>query len=185
MERIETINARLGEYFGRDYRNQAIWRVVWSDDEFEKQLLSYTPEGLSLLYPEWFTVPKYKMMGIHSRYILERLVVVPPIHEGELVSKVSYEPMWTFESAQGEALNPKWEAIEIIINTVYAAQGKHTGEKLYYDEESGLATPELLEFHNERIKNIQMDLFGNETNIGDALAHKEGVSVPSNYKKGE
>lgn len=181
MERLETINKRLESYFGKDDRNLPIWRVVWSDDQIEKQLLSYTPEGLSLLRPEWREVPKYKMMGIHSRYILERLVVVPPVHEGEMIAKTSYEPMWTFEDSLGNPLPPKWEACEIIVNTVYAAQGKKTSEALYHDEESGLATPELLEYHKERIANVTEELFGNETDTGDALAYREGISVPSNY----
>lgn len=183
MERVETINKRLEEYFGRDDRNLPIWRVIWSDDQFEKQLLSYTPEGLSLIYPEWREVPKYKMMGIHSRYILERLVAVPVLHTDEMVSKISYEPMWTFEDSDSNPMPPKWEACELIVNTVYAAQGKKTSEPLYHDDERGLATPELIEYHKERVKDLQLDLFGNETDTGDALAYREGIVVPSNYKK--
>lgn len=185
MEKLETVNKRLEEYFGKDDRNCPIWRVVWSDNQFEQQLLSYTPEGLALVTPQWYLVPKYKMMGIHARFILERLVIVPPSHENEMVSKVSYEPMWTFEDSNGSPLPYKWEACEAIINTVYAAQGKKTSEPLYHDEESGLATPELLEYHKQRVGNIQMDLFGNETDTGDALAYREGIVVPSNYKKDE
>jgi len=183
MERVETINQRLKEYFGKDDRNEPIWRVVWSDEQLEKQLLAYTPEGFELITPRWYTVPKYKMMGIHSRYILERLVTVPVTQAHELTQKLSYEPMWTFQDKFGNAVAPVWEAIELIINTVYAAQGKKTGEVLYHDEEKGMDKKELVIYHANRIKKIQDDLFGNETDTGDALAYREGVTVPSNYEK--
>jgi len=39
------------------------------------------------------------------------------------------------------------------------------------------------ETKDDRVSKLQNELFGNETAVGDALAYKEGVSVPSNYKK--
>jgi hypothetical protein len=46
-----------------------------------------------------------------------------------------------------------------------------------------MSTQEYLEKESERIKQIQQDLFGNETDTGDALAHKEGVTVPHNFER--
>lgn len=181
IEPIDKINKRLEDHFGKDDLNRSIWRVVWSDEQFEKQLLTHTPEGLELIHPKWYEVPKYKMMGVKERYVLERLVIVPVQNAHELTTKVSYEPMWVFEDKNGFPLPPKYEACELVINTVYAAMGKRTSEKLYHDPEEGKTTPELIYEHNERVKKLQQDLFGNETKETDAVRVGEGVFVPSNY----
>ena len=184
-ETIETLNKRLIDYFGKDTESErAIWRVVWSDDQFEDQLLQYTPEGIELTYPKWTNVPKYKMMGIKERYILERLVMVPTVNQNELVVKVSYEPMWTFEDANRFPLPPKWEAIRLIIDTVHCAIG-HSERAKYPDPDKG-KTPEQLVYEKKKeIEEIQLDLFGNETKEMDAVRLKEGIIVPSSYTRGE
>lgn len=176
-EPIEVLNERLIEHFGKDTNtNRPIWRVVWSDDQLEKQLLNYTPEGLELIHPQWYEVPRYKMIGVHSRYVLERFVIVPLVHEREITSKLSYEPMWVFEDKDGFPLPPKWEPIKHIIDTVYLAIGKTPGTAKYRDPDSGKKPEELIAEEADRIKQIQEDLFGNETPIGDSLAHNSGVS---------
>lgn len=175
-EPIEVLNERLVEYFGKDTNtNRPIWRIVWSDDQLEKQLLNYTPEGLELIHPQWYEVPRYKMIGVHSRYVLERYVIVPERHAHEMTVKLSYEPMWVFEDKNGFPLPPKWEACKHIIDTVYLAIGKEVKAK-YRDPDSGKSPKELIGEEAERIKAIETDLFGNETPTGDALAHNEGVS---------
>ena len=35
-----------------------------------------------------------------------------------------------------------------------------------------------------RITKLQEELFGNETETGDALRYKEGIVVPTNYERG-
>jgi hypothetical protein len=48
----------------------------------------------------------------------------------------------------------------------------------YIDDEKN-TSPEGRE---QKISEMQAELFGNETDVGDALAYKEGVVVPSTYK---
>ena len=174
MESIEILNQRLNDYFGHDDLGRPIWRLVWSDTQFEKRLTNYTLEGLELITPIVMELPKYSY--IKERYVLERLVIVPEFQQNELpVEKISYEPMWTFESNKKEFLYPKWEACKHIIDTIYLAIGKSVTAK-YKDPDSGKSPKELIAEEAERVKQIQQDLYGNETSTGDALAHNEGVS---------
>ncbi len=169
MEGLETINKRLLDYFSKDIAsNQPIWRIVWSEDQYEKQLTKYTPEGLELLYPEMREVPKYKQW-IHNKYILERLVIVPPINETELTTKTNYEPVWVFEDKHGNPLPPKWEVCKYVIDCVLAAQGKSNLAHYNRDDES-------VEKKEERVNRLMEELFGNETSTTDALAYREGVA---------
>src|SRR5438132_917466 len=108
VETIEALNNRLQDHFGIDtVTGQAIWRIVFSDDQFEMRLTDCTPEGLQLLTPVMKLLPKYKQW-IREKYVLERLVIVPDINSNEVSTKVSYEPIWTFQDKNENYLPPKW-----------------------------------------------------------------------------
>lgn len=175
MEPVETINQRLADTFGIETdSNLPIWRIVWSEDQTEKRQSDYTETGVFLLTPRILEFKKYPY--IKERFILERLVLVPEFQQKELCGvKKSYEPLFTFENRKGEFLPPKWEVCEIVIDSVLAVQGKSSLAK-YLDNPD----PERA----DEIKGIYEELFGNETDVTDALAYKEGVTVPSNYTKG-
>ena len=172
-EPIESINNQLIQHFGVDsITGKPMWRVVWSDDQFEKRLTKYTDEGLELLYPEVRELPRYRQW-IQHKYVLEQLVLIPEINLSELpTQKMSYEPKWTFEDRHGNYLPPRFDAAKIVVDTIYAAMGKTSLAK-YKDEES---TPEG---KAKRILGIEQELFGNESNVGDALAHNQAVIVPN------
>ena len=166
MESLETINKRLFYSFGRFEDGRPIWRVVWSDGQFEKRWVTHTPEGLELINPIVEEVPKYSY--IKHRYVLERLIPVlmnPALNE--LVTKTSYEPVWTFEDKNGNALPPIWEAVFLLIRTVQTnleSAGHNAPYKL--PEEMG-NTKEAQKFRADK---LYAELFGDETTIGDSLA---------------
>ena len=180
-EAIESINKQLSDLYGIDtVTGQAMFRVVWSDDQFEKRLSKFTPEGFELLYPAETIWPKYRQY-IKERYILERLVQVPPHQQIELLGlKISYEPLWTFQTEQGVYLPPRLDACQFVIDSVYAAEGKQSMRAKYVNPEDG----NPVEAKMERVDKIQKELFGNETDTTDALAHGQGIVVPTNYEKG-
>ena len=180
MESVETINARLLEYFGTHWDNRPIWRVVWSEDQFEKRRTDYTDSGLQLLVPEVRELPKYRQW-IHNKYVLERLTIVPDVNRDELLEKLSYEPLWVFEDRHGNPLPPKWEAAKLVVDEVMALTGKESMGPKYIDEE--IKNPK--EARMKRINKLEEELFGNESPVGDALAHKQAVVVPDSYKKQE
>jgi len=179
-ETIDSLNSQLEDLFGIDtITGMPIWRISWSEDQFEKRLGTYddfSPSGIYIrTVREVRNVPKYRQW-IKERYVLERLVLVPEISQDELpTSKLSYEPIYVFETSKGEYLPPKFNAAKFAIDSVYAVQGKSSLAK-YIDNET-----EGMEQKEQRINALQEELFGNETPVGDALAHGYGVTVPNSY----
>jgi hypothetical protein len=175
MESTERINEQLINFYGIDtITGQAMWRIVWSDDQYEKRLTKYTDSGIELLIPEVRALPKYKQW-VKSKWVLENLVVVPPQNVGELAGiKISYEPLYVFETEKGEAIFPSLDACQFIITLIYDAKGKKAFSTAKYTEDPEAGDKEL--------KRLEQNLFGNETDVTDSLAYGEGVVVPSNYK---
>lgn len=187
-ETIESINRQLIDLFGIDtVTGQAMWRVVWSEDQFEHRYgtyTDYTPDGNIFLreVTETRYVPKYRQW-IKERYVLERLVLIPEVSMAELPAvKMSYEPMYPFQANTGEYLPPRLDAAKFIIDVVLAAQGKTSLTK-YADPAAGLSTDEVIEMKNKELDVLQEELFGNETKTGDAMAHQQAIIVPRNYEK--
>ena len=184
-ESIETINQRLIEYFGIDsITGQSIWRVVWSDDQYEKRLGTYDDFNGNIYLrtvTEIRLVSKYKQW-IHQKFILERLVIVPNINIPELPStKVSYEPLWTFEDSKGEYLPPTFAACKFIVDTVYAAQYSNHNLARYKDPDS--SKEEALENKRKRIDVLVEELFGEQSSLGGSTVTGETIIVPRNYEK--
>lgn len=177
LERIETLNQRLIDRYGRFLdTNHPLYRIVWSEDQLEKRKITHTKDGFQLLTPEIQEVPKYRQW-VHNKFILENLHVVPEFSNTDLVEKLSYEPLWVFETEKGEAIAPIWPAVEVIIET---QRGNMEGlTKKYADPRDDNAR----EWHRQEIDKLAAELFGNETDTGDALKYKEGVVVPRNYEK--
>ncbi len=180
IEPIEAINGRLVDYFGIDtLTGLPIWRVVWSEDQVEKRLVNTLDSGIILTQPVVREVPKYRQW-IKERYVLERLVVVPESQRNELPSSnLSYEPIWVFMDGVGNYLPPKWEVAQLIVDTVYAALGKSSLAK-YKDPDMDAKDPRVaIAKQRARVDEIVEELFGNESDVTDALAHKEGIVVPN------
>lgn len=171
---VKRINKQLREHFGTEITGQSIWRVVWTDDQYEKRKTDVTVEGLQLLYPEVIEMPKYSYLP--HKWILEQLVVVPEVNRDELAdAKLSYEPIFPFQTDSGEALPPSFEASKFVIDTINAAKGKKSLAK--YKE-----NPDEDKIRQAKLKE---ELFGNENDITDALAYGEGVGYtgPSKMKE--
>jgi hypothetical protein len=180
MERIETLNQRLIDHFGLDSdTGRAMFRITWANDELEKRKVLESEFGVTLLFPEVREVRKYPYLK--DLYVLERLVVVPDINKDELpTQKLSYEPLWAYRDDDGHPLPPLWTPTKFVIDTLYAALGKKSLRK-YVDSEKNTT----IEGKEQRITELHAELFGNETEVGDALRYKDGVVVPSTYEKGE
>lgn len=176
MQDITIINQRLIDYYGIDtITGRPIFRVVWANDQTEQKLTSTLDSGIQLLYPEVREVKKYPYLK--DFWVLERLVIVPDANQPELpISKLSYEPLWSYRDENDKPLQPIWEGTKFIVDTVYAALGKKSLAK--YKESEETLNPEI------RVAKIEKELFGNETEVTDALAHDEAIVVPHNYEKG-
>lgn len=182
---IQIINKKLIDYYGIDtVTGQPIWRISWSNDQYEKRRSEYTPEGLQLLYPEVQLLPKYQW--VKDRWILERLVLVPDIHVDELpTQKQSYEILWKFESQLGEALPPTFKAAKFVVDTVMAAMGKKSMRK-YVDDEA----QNPIDSRAQRIDKLTEELFGDESSLlgrtitGEAVAYTGEPKIEPVKKEG-
>jgi hypothetical protein len=177
-ESIESINQQLVDLFGIDTATgRSMFRVVWSEDQFEKRLTNTTPEGLLLLTPVVKELPKYKQW-IKERYVLERLVIVPEINRDELpTSKLSYEPLWVFKGKDDCYVPPTLWACKFVIDTLYAAMGRQSLAK-YVDEEA----KHPIEAREARITKLQEELFGDESGLSGKTMTGEAVAVPQSYE---
>ena len=179
---IKLINQVLIDSYGIDtISGEPMWRVVWSEDQYEHRLSDYTPSGIKLIYPKVQWLPKYKQW-MPNTYVLERLVVIPDVSVPELpATKTSYEPMHPFVDKDKNPLPPTIQVARFIVDLVYATSGKGK-VNVYKDPEAGLTQEQMIEQRNDRVKSLQQELYGNETAAGDALAHHHGVVVPHNFK---
>lgn len=168
---IEIMNMWLERDYGYFEATYPLFRIVWSEDQIEKRFVNHTDEGLELAKPVVRERKKYSQW-IHNKYILERLIPVPPI--ADLVGKTSYEPVWVFENKDGHPLPPNYDVCKIVIASIHAATAKAVGAK-YLDPRT---RPDFKAEDAIRLQKLQEELFGNETPVTDALAHGTGVVVP-------
>lgn len=173
---IELMNRWLERDYGYFEATYPLFRISWSEDQFEKRMVDYSPEGLLLAKPIIQERPKYRQW-LHNKYILERIIPVPPI--ADLVDKTSYEPIWVFENKDGDSLPPNYIVCKIVIASLHAATAKAVGAK-YLDPRT---RPEFKAEEAMRLQQLQEELFGNETPVTDALAYGTGVVVPSNQEQ--
>lgn len=170
-ESIEEINKRLlDEYSSSIDDGRPNYRIVWSDDQYEKRITTHNDKGEELMRPEVRELPKYKQY-IRHRYILERLVQV--IGETDLVEKVVYEAVWTFQDKGGKYLPPWFDACRHIIENILlnmAAKNYYAKYKDTMSKEQYLAD----------IQKMEDELFGNESDVTDALTYRTGIVVPGN-----
>ncbi len=168
METLQVLNKRLIDYYGTAWNGMPIYRIVWSEDQMEMRQMTHSDAGVLLLFPEVREVPKYRHY-IHNKFLLEKLVELNEQAQSELKQKISYEPLWVYTDANDNALPPKWEVTEFVIQTVNAALGKSNLAKYIDPGDSS-------EMKNERVKKLEEEMFGNETEVGDALAYGDGVA---------
>lgn len=184
MESLPSINKQLVDLFGLDTSTgRPIWRVVWSEDQLENRLGTYddyTREGIYLrTVTEVRLVPKYRQW-VQQKHVLERLTIIPDINAQDLpCDKLSYEPMYVFEDFKGNPLPPRVDVCKVLIDALYAAMGKKSMAR-YVDDYSQY-TPEA---RNKKINEL-VEYLWDPSDRADALVAREGIVVPSNYKKEE
>lgn len=167
------INKQLKEHFGLDTEsNNPMWRVVWCEDQYEKRLIPFDVNGNQLLTPEARVVKKYGGW-ISEKWLLENLVAVPPHQVEELCGrKISYECIFVFQDEKENSLPPNLEVAKLVINLVMAAKGKKFSTAKYQQD------PEAAK---KELDSMMEELYGEGTDVADALHHGEGIVVPSKF----
>lgn len=119
MREVDYINKDLEKY-GRDLRGRPLFRVVWSDDQFEVRkgtFNDFTGSGILIRSETGVKrVPKYNY--IKERWILERLWFGRNDELPESEREGSYENIYTFEARDGSYLPLDPKALEPIMYTL-------------------------------------------------------------------
>jgi len=174
VESIEYINEQLEKLFGTEMLagSQPKFRVVFSEDMFEKRVMTHDVHGNELLFPEVREVPKYRHY-IRAKYVLERLVPVDQ-ENTDLTTKVSYEPAHVFMRPDDSYLPPRLDMCCVAIEGLMAAsEGRKPNAAKYIDPAHD---PEYM---SKKVESMTKELFGNETETTDALTYKEGIVNPA------
>lgn len=185
-EPIEVLNQRLQDNYGRFENGQPIWRIVFSEDQYEHRFGTFRKFDNSGNYLGEVTgfeyVPKYKQW-LPQQYVLERLMPVPELNRKELTTALSYEPVWGFHDKHGKPLPPIWEATVLIIETVLK-KAAETVKAPYKDPKILESDPKIArDVRRAKIDKLVEQLFGNETDTTDAMMTKEAIVVPTSYNK--
>lgn len=120
---IHLINRRLRDIYGKDFLGQAIYRVVWSDDEIEKRFSTfedYVP-GTNILLRRVTEVREVKKYSyLEPQYVLEKLFFNQ--HNKEILDNktlnpqtCTYEPLWAFGRENKHPKPVVWRAVELIL----------------------------------------------------------------------
>lgn len=177
-------NDQLKDLFGVDTTSgQQMWRIVWSDDEYEMRETDCTPTGIILPYPIIAYLPKYKQF-IQHRYILEHLVGLSLASSKELAGeKIAYTNIWTFEDKNGNYLPPHIEACKYLIALVtdamaLARDGRSTSRSFrkYIDEDEN--QEKSIENKAKRIAEYTEYLFGDQSSLAGTTVTGESIIVP-------
>lgn len=173
------INRRLLDIYGREF-DRPRYRIVWSEDEYNRRWTKYTDDGFELQQPEVRNLPTYKQW-IHEKYVLEKLIESPVGAESDRVDAIEYEPLHTFQTKNEVFLYPYFEACKYVIDNLHAAMARTMG--VAYKDPEIFSPGDAIEIKKQKAARIYEMLFGNETDVTTSLAYGEGVTVPSNYEK--
>lgn len=178
MSDIDDINKKLKEQYGTDMLRRPIYRIVWSDKQFEKRCGTFSEWYGSIFVREWQGIKetkKYPGPDYKERWILEKLItgiVNPELWED--TAKGTYEPIWTFRDPVANGYQkPTWKATYFIIQTLLTGKVAETNS----DWESG----EQKEVDND-IK-YYMDYIEGKSGgaIASHLGTGSGIVVPNCY----
>lgn len=183
---VDRINRQLKDKYGIDtITGLPIWRIVWADEQREKQKDTFEDHSPSGLYLRTITEVReiQKYPHVREKHILERLVPVPDFQRDQLVgAKLSYELIFVFWNNKEEYLPPKFEVAEFVIETIYAAQFGTGNLHKYVDKENSQEAS--LEQKRKRVDEIVEYLWGDSSSLGGETINESGsaIIVPSNFQ---
>lgn len=184
---IHLINQRLRDLYGKDFLDQPIYRVVWSDDEIEKRygLFRDFVSGTNILIREAEEVREVKKYNfLEPQYILEKLFFNQ--HNQEVLDNktlsprtCTYEPVWCFGlDDKGKPKKPVWRAIELILLSLNNPKKLTPSDMDDKEFEQARKDEELMiELMNTHIKS---DALHSAVKDGDAVLFGRGTSEVKN-----
>lgn len=167
-EDIRFINSKLENLYGKDVvRDLPRFRVVWAPDQFEKRLGTYrdfTPSGLFLReVTEVREVRKYPAQ--RDKWVLEKFY---DNTNYEIKAQYSYEPLWVFEDAGGNAVRPELRAVLLLLHWYHNPKPFVSAQTLEEEE---------LKKFDEEVKYFEDYFHDMSPDLAHAFSTGEAVSV--------
>lgn len=190
MESIESLNKRLIERYGRYSEDKPYFQLRMSDTIVEHQHDTYCDflRGTNILIREVTETRPVKPYAYvqPAKWILERLI---PNTEPEVIveGKLIYTSIWIFGvkgDIFGEPIEPKWIAIEFVIDNLLNSQKRDPitgiGNKSHYAKyiPTGKDRNDA-EGKELRVKELIEALYGEQSTVGDALVTGNAISLPN------
>jgi hypothetical protein len=173
MESVEDINNRLVDRYGRSVdSNNPNYRIVKAEHQLERRygvFRDYDDNGIFIReVAEVREVEKYP--GYTGRWILEALQYNNA--NPELLTKVSYEPLWVFGEAGSDPI-PVWRAVDLTVHS-------HKFVERIKKSPSDIRDEEIAQFEKERV--ICKQILQNEVPyMASALKDGYAVTVASDH----
>jgi hypothetical protein len=171
---------QINKWLSREYRtidNRPIYKLTWSDDARENRLGTFRDwdaDGNFLReVTEVRSTKKYPY--IHSRWIFEKLALLPPMKELPEIRQGSYEPVYVFEDRKGNYLLSNEKVIRFIIQCLEGRIIKDDPKSEEYFEE--LEVKELM----EEIGNHPY--FKTSGVTRDSVAYDKGLKITKEFKE--
>lgn len=175
--KVDYINKRLENLYGKTLDGKPRFRVVWSDDQFEFRKGEFNEFSGPIFIRTVVgvkQVPKYSY--IKERWILEMFVEGSAVRISELMGVTStYEPMYVFQSAKYEYLEPLLKVCQAFIFNYLNPECNPDMRRNYLEsiDITGL---------EEDVKYFENVL--DSGYIADRLHDKDGIIISPGFPKG-
>lgn len=171
---IQNINAWLTMFGGETPDKKPIFRLSWSDDQFEWRRGEFNIFGEDGRFMRTETGVRYKRKYnyVHERWILEKWAPQDMVADPSLpnVTNGDYIPFWVFEGKDGNYLEPTQKIVEFMFY-MFMRQKKRTPQDV---------ANEMKIKEDEDIKKFMDQI--DTSPIGNALRMKEAVGYTKEIK---
>jgi hypothetical protein len=175
--KVDYINKKLENLYGKTLDGKPRFRVVWSDEQFEfrkGEFNEYSGPIFIRTVKGVKRVPKYSY--IKERWVFEMYCEGSAVNVPDLVAETStYEPMYVFQSGKGEYLEPLLKVCQAFVFNYLHPECNPDQRRAYYEE------IEIREFDNE-VKYFENTL--DTPYLADRLHDNDGIIINPGFPKG-
>ena len=150
---VDVFNTRLADTYGRDDLKRPRFRLVFSEDEYEKRIGNFKGQiGIEL-------AKKYTY--IKSKWVMEYLIDCPDEIN-------TYEPFFVFQTKNEEALPVSWKALQKLV-----FMWLHREDENIHD-----TTPTEAEMMDTTYKHFLEVISGEEGHLANSFGAGEAIILP-------
>lgn len=164
--------------FGKAPCGSPLWRLVWSNNEYEKRLGTFEDSYGSIFLRRVTEVRETRKYNyIDQRWILEKWFRVSNPELPDTLHKGSWEPIYVFESKSGEYLQPTLKTALFMVEQY----NYHANNRVLPGARRAQIADEMQRRDDKELQDFMDSIDVSE--ITNALALREGVSMHIGERK--